>query len=194
MRLHLSACRDPACLRFADMRSCGVPLKIWSPKHAMTHPVRFRLLILCLAVCPAASGLEYLGQFARNQVQINDVATDHSGNTYVCGVVNSAANLPGAIRLGGTNAPAGQADAFLMKFAADGSREATIVFGGEGGDSAQNMAVDRSGNVVAVGLTSSRGFPVLNSPTRSGVGGQDIFIIKFDSSCTNVIFSTLVGG
>ncbi|HXJ62060.1 MAG TPA: Ig-like domain-containing protein [Verrucomicrobiae bacterium] len=160
----------------------------------MAYPVRLRLLMLLLAVCPAAWGLEYLAQFDRDQVQINDVATDHSGNTYVCGVVSSAASLPGAIRLGGTNAPAGQADAFLMKFAADGSRVATIVFGGEGGDSAQNVAVDRSGNVVALGLTSSRGFPVLNGPTHAGLGGEDLFIIKFDSSCTNVIFSTLVGG
>jgi hypothetical protein len=147
-----------------------------------------------LAVCPAASGLEYLGQFDRTQVQIADVATDRSGNTYVCGLVDSAASLPGSIRLGGTNTPSGQVDAFIMKFAPDGTRVTTTVFGGEAGDGAQNVAVDGSGNVVVLGLTSSRAFPVLNSPGHSNSGGADIFIIKFDPTCTNVIFSTLVGG
>src|SRR5580765_223273 len=166
----------------------------------MLHPSRLRLLFLpfaaglAAAVTPAGAW-EYLGRFPEDKVKVTAVATDQAGNAFVCGNVDNAASLPGSIRIGGTNTGNASADAFVMKFAPDGTRVAVTVFGGGASEVAQGVAVDGAGNVIVLGATESTDFPLVNGLGRSREGnGGDIFIAKFDGSLTHLFFSTLIGG
>jgi hypothetical protein len=152
----------------------------------------FSLFGLSTAALPA---MEYLAQFsAEERVAIYGVAADRVGNTYACGFAGNLAGSPGAIRIGVTNATEWEGDAFVIKFAADGTRAATVLFGGEGLDLGYRVAVDSSGNVVVLGSTTSRSFPLVNALQSSMEGSGELFLAKFDSSCTNLIFCTYLGG
>ena len=66
--------------------------------------------------------------------------------------------------------------------------------GGSLGDSAEAIAVS-GGNVYVVGYTSSTNFPGTAGGFQPGLGGKyDAFVAKFDSSLTQLIQSTYLGG
>jgi RHS repeat-associated protein len=114
----------------------------------------------------------------------NAVATDRLGNIYVAGIVNSRDGaLPqvGDLNLGGNPVIDGDlADAFVMKFAADGSAIGfSLRLGGDavanyisqfnnsdfigGFDAAYGIAVDPNGGIYVVGKTFSPNFPLVNA-------------------------------
>jgi hypothetical protein len=71
-------------------------------------------------------------------------------------------------------------------------------FGGSLGDDATSVAVDGSGNVFVVGITSSSDFP-LEIPggayeDRTLVGKSEAFIAKFSGSDLSLVWSTYFGG
>src|SRR6185503_836011 len=113
-------------------------------RPTLLYRLSLALLLLLAGLNPATmTAMDYLCRFAAEEkVTISGVATDRSGHTYICGYTSKPSSFPGAIRIGEANATGLEADAFIMKFAADGIRVATTVFGGEGSDSAVKIAVD----------------------------------------------------
>jgi hypothetical protein len=133
------------------------------------------------------------------------VAVDGSGNVFVVGRTLSSSNFPrkdpgrGAYYVNTYNG--GFFDAFIAKFSgSDLSLVWSTYFGGNARDEAYSVAVDGSGNVFVVGLTSSSNFP------RENPGGQayyvntynggtfDAFIAKFSGSDLKLVWSTYFGG
>ncbi|PYS50042.1 MAG: hypothetical protein DMF68_08300 [Acidobacteria bacterium] len=66
--------------------------------------------------------------------------------------------------------------------------------GGTSDDFGSSIAVDSSGNVYVAGVTNSINFPTKTPYQSSNGGTSDIFITKLDSTGTNVIYSTYIGG
>lgn len=67
--------------------------------------------------------------------------------------------------------------------------------GGSGGDIAYGVAVNSAGDAYVTGVTASTNFPVTSTsyqPTYAGDG--DVFVTKFNSTGTGVLFSTYLGG
>ena len=60
---------------------------------------------------------------------------------------------------------------------------------------AQAIAVDSSGNIYVAGFTSTIDFPTAN-PEQPAYGGglYDVFVTKFDSSGSTLVYSTYLGG
>ena len=71
------------------------------------------------------------------------------------------------------------------------------VLGGSGYEQATGIAVDKSGNVYVTGYTTPPGtFPTTVGafdPTYNG-GSFDVFVAKFDSTGSTLLYSTFVGG
>src|ERR1035437_3168162 len=90
------------------------------------------------------------------------VATDSKGNIYVAGLTYSPdfPVTPGALqtKIGSV----GTSDAFVAKFAPDGTLLWSTFLGGSGDDWATSVAVDAAGNVLVTGWTRSANFPLLH--------------------------------
>ncbi len=91
------------------------------------------------------------------------VAVDGSGNVYVAGYTGGT--LPGSTS-------AGSDDAFVRKYAADGTALWTRQFGISGYDHAQAVAVDGSGNAYVAGFTNDVG--------STSTWWNDAFVHKLD--------------
>jgi hypothetical protein len=86
------------------------------------------------------------------------VDVDVIGNVYVGGFTNSFG--------------AAGTDAFLLKYASDGTLLWQRMWGGPGDEDVSGIAVDGSGNVFVTGRTNSVGF---------SAGVYDVFVLKFDT-------------
>lgn len=66
--------------------------------------------------------------------------------------------------------------------------------GGTGGDSAQAIDVDPSGNMYVCGVTGSTDFPVVNSfqSTKNGTS-QDMFVAKISADGTSLDYASYIG-
>ena len=76
--------------------------------------------------------------------------------------------------------------------AIDPTLEYINYFGGSGSESANDIAVDESGNIYLLGSTSSTEFPGTNQ-TTSPRSGSKVFISKFSNNGT-LLYTTLIGG
>jgi len=87
------------------------------------------------------------------------------------------------------------ADAFISKFSSLGSQLLYSTFwGGTYYDNGRAIAVE-DGEVYATGWTSSTDFPILNSYQSSSAGGlHDVYVSKFSSTGSQLLFSTYLGG
>ena len=98
--------------------------------------------------------------------EVRDVATDASGNVYVSG--RTRGNLPG-------NTSSGGPDAFLTKYASDGSLLWIKQFGSNDFDAAFGVATDPAGKIYVSGRTDG------SLPGNTGAGSSDVFLTKFAS-------------
>ena len=122
------------------------------------------------------------------------VALDGSNNAYVTGITGSP-NFPtttGAFQ----TAQAGSFDnGFVTEIKADGSAKIYSTYlGGTAGNDAMGIAVDSAGEAYVTGSTSSTNFPTVNPAQASNGGGLDVFITKFNSTGSALVFSTYYGG
>lgn len=90
---------------------------------------------------------------------------------------------------------ADNADAFVARVSADGSRfEALTYLGASGADYCEDVAVDSSGDVFVYGDTHSQFFPVSNAAyQRRPRGPQNLFVSKFTPDLTTMTWSTYIG-
>ena len=150
------------------------------------------------------------------------IALDSSGNIYVTGYTCST-NFPvtNAIvyRLAGrtntvldhlacTNSVYYNANAFIAKIGGPGGTNLiySSYFGGNNLDAGESIAIDSSNFVYVTGFTASTNFPTRNAITNNiwngyllnGTTNQtsayDAFVAKFDSTGTNLLYSTYLGG
>lgn len=127
--------------------------------------------------------------------QSNDIEVDRAGNAYVTGQTSSSSFpvKPGSF----DTSRNGPIDVFVTKINANGSDLIYSTFiGGSGGDIANGLAFDSSGNVYITGRTNSP-----NYPTTAGAfdtvlysGSSDAFVTKLNESGSGLIYSTFAGG
>jgi hypothetical protein len=119
------------------------------------------------------------------------VAADAAGNAYIAGDVESA-NFP---TVGPYQpSPGGQGDAFVAKFAPDGTPLYSTYLGGSYFDYATEIAVDSQGNAYVTGKTGSVNFPTVNALQPAYGGAWDAFVTKINPTGTALVYSTYLGG
>lgn len=129
---------------------------------------------------------------------IRKLVTDDNNDLYAIGTTNSTSNIAttGSHQTsfgGGVDFSAG-ADAFLVKFHADGTCAWATYYGGNGVDWAIDLAIDTAGFVYMAGRTNSpNGIATTGSYQEQNAGLQDAFIVKFDTSGAR-IWGTYFGG
>jgi len=145
---------------------------------------------------PAGSSLvysTYLGGSGSSD-QINSIAVDGSGNTYVGGSTSSSdfPTTAGALR----TVLSGGLDGFITKLNPAGDQLVYSTFvGGSSSDFVYAIAVDTSGRVYAAGSTSSTDFPTTASAIQvAKSAGMDAFLVKLSASGDSLVYSTLLGG
>lgn len=136
----------------------------------------------------------YLGDTGNDYIY--GMATDGSGNVYVCGKTSSA-DFPVSTNAYGTNI-VGMTDVFVCKFDPDVTNLLAATFvGGDKDDIAYAIVIDDETNVYVSGETKSTNFPAVNayddkySDTNNHADG---FVCKLNSSLTNLLASTFLGG
>ncbi len=118
-------------------------------------------------------------------------ASDASGNLYVIGWYSSATITFGSITL--TNPGVGTGDVFLVKYDPSGTALWAKTFGGIDGDIGNGIALDVAGNVYITGWYASSTISFgTNTLTNAGTG-SDVFIVKFNSSGTDIWAKTAGG-
>jgi hypothetical protein len=123
-----------------------------------------------------------------------DIGIDPAGAAYVAGVTESVV-FPTKNAYQATYG-GGPSDAFIAKFAADGSSLAySSYLGGDGADVGRGVAVDDSGKAYAAGWTYSSDFPTANAfqGTRPGAAAAT-FVTKMSAQGTAADYSTYLGG
>jgi hypothetical protein len=135
----------------------------------------------------------YLGGNGTDQA--NGIAVDSSGNAWVAGLTWSS-NFPVVKAL---QTYGGSEDAFVAKLNATGTGLLFSTYlGGSSLDEATAIAVDGSGNAYVTGSTGSSNFPVTTGVVQSAPGGffsgDDAFVVKYESSGSQVSYSTYLGG
>ncbi|MDB5035577.1 MAG: hypothetical protein JWQ98_2818 [Chlorobi bacterium] len=101
---------------------------------------------------------------------------------------------------GGSNSATNYGDAFAAKLDPDGNLIWSTYYGGSSNEFAFGVAIDSADNVVMVGATASRDFPITGTATQSAFGGRsalsdasDMFVVKFDRDGTR-LWGTYYGG
>ncbi len=118
------------------------------------------------------------------------VATASDGSCYVTGYTDSP-DFPTQHGYNNTYGMGG--DAFLTKFASNGSLLWSSFLGGSGGERVYDVAATSDGSCYVAGYTGSENFPTLNAYDDSKAHGFDTFVMKF-SSTGSLFWSTYLGG
>ena len=121
------------------------------------------------------------------------VAVDAWGNVYVTGITSSP-DFPLAHALQPTFG--GVSDAYVAKLDRwSGRLVFSTYLGGGSTDGGTGVAVDAAGNVYVAGVTNSADLRTVN-PLQSSYGGSlsDGFVAKFNPRCSELIYTTYLGG
>ncbi|MBN2088924.1 SBBP repeat-containing protein [candidate division KSB1 bacterium] len=130
-----------------------------------------------------------------------DIVIDREGNAYITGTTYSTDFPVSSSAYARTNC--GTNDGFVTKLNSAGSGLIYSTYIGGGlNDDPESIVVDNSGQVYIVGTTNSslagaNAFPTTSGAfdqTHNGSGSNDIFITKFNTSGTGLVYSTLIGG
>lgn len=117
--------------------------------------------------------------------------------------------MEGVFTSNGIDYPQGS-DLFISKFSEDGTQLLASTFlGGTGNDGINKgsalmhnyadefrgeIILDNNSNVYITSSTKSTDFPTVNAVQNTNGGGQDAIVSKLNSSLTNLVFSTYLGG
>ena len=121
------------------------------------------------------------------------ITVDSSGDAYVAGAAGST-DFPTNHAIQPTYG-GGQSDAFLTELNPSGTGLVFSTFlGGSGADGAGSVALDGTGAVYVEGSTSSADFPTMNPLQGTLKGSQSVFVTKFASTGSSLVYSTYLGG
>ncbi|MGA1822430.1 MAG: FG-GAP-like repeat-containing protein, partial [Thermoplasmatota archaeon] len=128
-----------------------------------------------------------------------DIFVDTNGSAYITGyTAEGDQNYPATPDAFSTEYIGGIYDAFVTKLSRNGdSLEYSTLIGGSENDRSEGIAVDDAGNAFITGYTRD-GSP--DFPTTTGVyrethsGITDVFVAKFSSDGSSLVYSTLLGG
>ena len=120
------------------------------------------------------------------------IALDTAADIYIAGQTTSS-DFPTANAFQPNIADPLGGDAFVTKLTTTGSMVYSTFLGGESLDSSRGIAVNTSGEAIVTGNTSSEDFPTQN-PIRGFGGNTDVFVTKFNSQGSALIYSTYLGG
>jgi hypothetical protein len=144
---------------------------------------------------PTGTGLIYSTYLGGSQGDLaTGIALDSSNNAYVAGITGSS-NFPTTTGAFQTAQKGTFDNGFVTEIKADGS--ATIYstyLGGSAGNDPYGIALDSAGEAYVTGSTSSTDFPTINPAQTSNAGGLDVFVTKFNSTGSALLFSTYYGG
>jgi Beta-propeller repeat len=147
-----------------------------------------------LVIDPVITYSTYLGGSGDDEPIWSDI--DRAGDFYVTGITSSP-DFPTTRKAFQPAFGGGDADAFVAKLNRSGSGLVWSTYlGGDAFDVAIGLDVDRRGNVVVTGTTSSTGFPTTPGafqPTFAG-GDNDAFVTKLNAKGSRLLFSTFLGG
>jgi len=104
-----------------------------------------------------------------NNEYVNGIATDGSGNIYLAGF--TWGEFPGNTRIGAY-------DIFLAKYDPSGTQQWVKQWGSASDDEGRGIAVDSVNNIYITGKVNG------DVDGVSSLGGQDIFLTKYDSAGT----------
>lgn len=146
-----------------------------------------------------SSGSALLASNFQSGVMINAVALDSNSNLYATG--KTLTGLNGTLVFPATAGafqtaplmPTGLTNAFVIKW--DGSLShilAATLLGGELYDAGESIAINRAGNVIVSGQTSSRALPT-HAPFQAAFSARTGFVAGFDTSLSHLLFSTYLG-
>ncbi len=124
--------------------------------------------VFVVKIAPGGSNLIYSTYYGGSYFDVGEgIAADTAGRAYVTGYTMST-NFPASL-----TAPqpwlAGEQDAFLAIFGANGGLLASTYFGGSGNDVGFRVAVDGAGNAYVTGSTVGSNFPLI--PGNLAPGG-----------------------
>ncbi len=135
----------------------------------------------------------YLG--GNNQTGCSGVDLDSSNDVFVSGYTTST-NFPttnGAFQATGNDGYSG----FVSELSPDGTAlTASTLLGGSSDDQLLGIKLDSVGNVVVIGTSTSRNFPVTNGAfqTSNNSTTSTGTVTKFNPSLTGLVFATYLGG
>lgn len=145
----------------------------------------------------SGSSLVYSTFIGGNNFEVgNSIVVDASGNTYITGYTHSS-NFD---IVTGAYQPThdGYVDAFVTKLNSNGNALVYSTFLGGGGlDEGNSIVVDGAGNAYITGVTYSSDFDITLNCTYQNIhggGSYDVFVSKFNSSGSVLLFSTYLGG
>ncbi|MDR3554780.1 MAG: SBBP repeat-containing protein [Syntrophobacteraceae bacterium] len=149
-----------------------------------------------LIVDPTFVYSTYLGGSGQYGDSASSIAIDASGNAYVTGYASST-DFPVTAGAFQATLKSSEWNVFVTKIAAGG---ASLVYstylGGSGGDSANSIAIDTSGNAYVAGYTSSTDFPVTSGAFQTSLkcSYENAFVTKIAAGGASLVYSTYLGG
>ncbi len=123
----------------------------------------------------------------------NNVIVDSEDNILVIGKTTSG-NFPttdNALK----KEFSGATDGFITKFLSNGSLVYSTYIGEDGAENLVDLIEDKFGNILIVGATGSSNFTTTSNAPQHIFGGVfDTIVLKLSHNCSNILFSTFLGG
>jgi hypothetical protein len=137
------------------------------------------------------------GEQGANDMNIDNVAADSSGNVWVAGTTYGPLSEPSSnpvLNCEGCTPGQWAAVVFAAKFAPSGNLLVTVALG-ETPDNTVGMVLDASGYVyLDRDVESGINFPVTTGAYQTTNSSNDIFVAKIDSTGSALVWSSYLGG